>query len=116
MQADAAVAGRAGLSGNVVDYLLEHQIDAARAQRPYLISPTRTWSYGELIARTGKVATLLRALKVKPGERVLFSVVDDIDFPSIFLGAMKIGAIAIPINTYLKADDYRYYIADSEAV
>ena len=43
-------------------------------------------------------------------------MVDDIDFPSIFLGAMKIGAIAIPINTYLKAEDYRYYIADSEAV
>ena len=116
MQADAAVAGRAGLSGNVVDYLLEHQIDAARAKRPYLISPTRTWSYGELIARTGKIANLLRALNVKPGERVLFSVVDDIDFPSIFLGAMKMGAIAIPINTYLKAEDYRYYIGDSEAV
>ena len=116
MQAETAAAGRAGLSGNVVDYLLEQQIDAARAMRPYLISPTRTWNYGELIARTGKVANLLRALKVKPGERVLFGVVDDIDFPSIFLGAMKIGAIAIPINTYLKAEDYRYYIADSEAV
>lgn len=43
------------------------------------------------------------------------SVVDDIEFPALFLGAMKMGAIAIPINTYLKPDDYRYYIADSEA-
>jgi benzoate-CoA ligase family protein len=116
MQAETAAADRTGLSGNVVDYLLENQIGEARAQRPYLISPARTWTYGELVARIGRVANLLRALRVRPGERVLFSAVDDIDFPSIFLGAMKAGAIAIPINTYLKPEDYRYYIADSEAV
>ena len=117
MQAEAAAADRAGLSGNVVDYLLENQIGEARAKRPYLISPD---------AAPGPMANFRRApirsrtccarCRVKPGERVLFSVVDDIDFPSIFLGAMKIGAIAIPINTYLKPEDYRYYIADSEAV
>lgn len=47
---------------------------------------------------------------------MLFSLVDDIDFPSLFLGAVKIGAVAVPINTYLKPDDYRDYIADSQAV
>lgn len=104
-----------GLTGNVVDYLLEHQ-GGARADRTYLIEPGRAWSYGELAARVAKVANALRSLGVKSGERVLFSAVDGIDFPALFLGAMKIGAVVIPINTYLKPEDYRYYIADSESV
>jgi benzoate-CoA ligase family protein len=108
-------ATRTGLRGNVVDYLLEQQI-GSRAGNTYLIGPDRNWSYGELAERVARVANALRSLGVRPGERVLFSVVDDIDFPSLFLGAMKVGAIAIPINTYLKPEDYRYYIADSGAV
>jgi benzoate-CoA ligase family protein len=116
MKAEAKMAPSQGLTGNVVDYLLENQTGPGHAQRPYLIAPDRTWSYGEFAARIARIANALRSLGINPGERVLFSVVDGIDFPSIFLGAMKIGAIAIPINTYLKADDYHYFIADSEAV
>ncbi len=116
MKADLQMAPSSGLTGNVVDYLLEHQMRADRAQRPYLIAPDRTWSYGEFSARVAQIANALRALGIRPGERVLFSVVDGIDFPAIFLGVMKIGAIALPINTYLKPEDYRYYITDSEAV
>lgn len=115
MRAGAVAPRDAGLSGNVVDYLLQDQT-SARARRTYMVGPNGTYTYGELFARVARVANALRSLGVKAGERVLFSVVDDLDFPALFLGAMKIGAIALPINTYLKPDDYRYYIADSEAV
>lgn len=115
MRAGAAARRDAGLSGNVVDYLLQDQT-SARASRTYMVGPNGTYTYGELFARVARVANALRSLGVKAGERVLFSVVDDLDFPALFLGAMKIGAVAIPINTYLKPDDYRYFIADSEAV
>lgn len=114
MRAGAAARRNAGLSGNVVDYLLQDQ-SSARAKRTYLVGPSGTVTYGGLSARVARVANALRSMGVEAGERVLFSVVDDLDFPALFLGAMKIGAIAIPINTYLKPDDYRYYIADSEA-
>lgn len=115
METITAAHPSAGLQGNVVDYLLEKHT-ASCASRTYLAGPDRNWSYGELCARVAQIANALRSIGVKPGERVLFSLVDDIDFPALFLGVMKIGAIAIPINTYLKPEDYRYYIADSEAV
>jgi len=115
METVTAARSCTGLRGNVVDYLLERHSGSCNS-RTYLLGPYRNWTYADLTARVAKVANALRSVGVKPGERVLFGLVDDIDFPSVFLGTMKIGAIAIPINTYLKPDDYRYYIADSEAV
>src|SRR5262245_64025397 len=103
------------LQGNVVDYLLEQSSGHSFAQRPYLATPDRSFSFGELADRVSRIANLLTALGVQPGERVLFSVLDGIDFPALFLGIMKIGAVAVPINTYLKPHDYTYFINDSGA-
>ena len=36
-------------------------------------------------------------------------------FYSVFWGAVKIGAIPIPVNTMLTPDDYEYYLNDSRA-
>ena len=68
-----------------------------------------------LADRVDRIGNTLKALGVTPGQRVLFSVMDGVDFPALFLGIMKIGAVALPINTYLKPSDYEYYINDSAA-
>jgi benzoate-CoA ligase family protein len=103
------------LRGNIVDYLLAQATTPAHATRPYIIAPDRTWTYGDLSDRVGRIANALKALGVEPGQRVLFSAVDGIDFPALFLAIMKIGAVGLPINTYLKPHDYQYFIADSGA-
>ena len=48
-------------------------------------------------------------------DRVLLILPDSIDFYLAFYGAVKLGAIPIPVNTYLGIDDYRYYLEDSRA-
>jgi benzoate-CoA ligase family protein len=103
------------LRGNIVDYLLERAMAREHATRPYIVAPDRTWTYGDLLDRAGKIANALKSLGVEPGQRVLFSAVDGIDFPALFLAIMKIGAVGLPINTYLKPHDYQYFIADSGA-
>jgi 4-hydroxybenzoate-CoA ligase/benzoate-CoA ligase len=40
---------------------------------------------------------------------------DTIDFPTVFWGAIKIGAIPIPLNTLLATQDYAYMLRDSRA-
>ncbi|WP_161993233.1 benzoate-CoA ligase family protein [Lacisediminimonas profundi] len=102
-----------GLEGNVVDYLFEHRMAPAEAQRPYLITPSGNFSFGDLYRRTCQVGQMLKAQGVQPGDRVMFSLLDGLDFVATFLGAMKIGAISLPLNTFLKAADYAYYIRDS---
>lgn len=105
-----------GLSGNVVDYLLQGAQQSPRCDRPYLIAPDRVWTYGEVAERIARTATYLEQLGIQPGERVIFSVVDGMDFVALFLGIMKCGAVAVPVNTYLKPQDYRYLATDSGAV
>ena len=105
----------AGLQGNVVDYLFEQRLSEAEAARPYLLLPERQFSFGELYRRVCQVGRLLQSIGVQPGDRVMFSVRDGIDFPALFLGAMKIGAVSLPINTFLAPADYAYYIKDSGA-
>ena len=40
----------------------------------------------------------------------MISLLDGPDFVAAFLGGIKIGAVSLPINTYLKPHDYRYYL------
>ncbi|MBI3436923.1 MAG: benzoate-CoA ligase family protein [Proteobacteria bacterium] len=103
----------AGLKGNIVDYLFETSLQRGG---DYLISPDRTWTFAQIADRVGRIGNYLKSIGLQPGQRVLFSVVDGVDFASLFLATMKIGAIAIPINTYLKPQDYAYYIRDSECM
>jgi acyl-coenzyme A synthetase/AMP-(fatty) acid ligase len=102
--------------GNVVDYLFEHSAAPANAHRPALVldDPARTVvTYGELYGRVCRVGHYLKSLGIRPDDRVMFSVMDGPDFEALFLGGMKIGAVTIPINTWLKPKDYLYYVNDS---
>ncbi len=42
-------------------------------------------------------------------------LLDTIDWPIAFLGCLKAGIIAVPVNTLLTEDDYRFMLADSRA-
>ena len=66
----------------------------------------------ELVNRTGNA---LLDLGVRPEQRVLCLLLDSPAFLGAFWGAIKIGAIPIPANTMLRADDYLYFLDDSRA-
>jgi len=102
--------------GNVVDYLFEILGRSDFGDRPALIlddEEATVVTYGQLYAQVCRTAGYLRALGIRPDDRVMFSVMDGADFESLFLGGMKIGAVTIPINTWLKPRDYVYYVNDS---
>ena len=66
----------------------------------------------ELVNRTGNA---LLDLGVRPEQRVLCLLLDSPEFLGAFWGAIKIGAIPIPANTMMRADDYLYFLDDSRA-
>jgi acyl-coenzyme A synthetase/AMP-(fatty) acid ligase len=72
-------------------------------------------TFAELAHKTDQFAQVLRNLKVKVGDRVLIRLPNSLDYPIAFLGAMKMGAIAVPTSTLLTAEEVAYLAKDSGA-
>ena len=100
---------------NFAAEILDRNLKAGRAGKPAFIDPRGTWPYGVLADRVARFAAGLRALGVRREERVLIALLDTIDWPTAFLGCLKTGAVAVPVNTLMTEDDYRYMLADSRA-
>jgi len=62
-----------------------------------------------------RVGNSLRKLGVRIEERVFLLLFDTPEFAASFFGAIKIGAVPVPINTLLKPADYNYLLNDSRA-
>jgi benzoate-CoA ligase family protein len=95
--------------------ILERNLAAGRANKPVYIDPRGSWTYGALAERVDRFGGALRSLGVRQEERILLALLDDIDWPTAFLGAIKAGVIPIPVNTLMTEEDYRFMLADSRA-
>jgi benzoate-CoA ligase len=100
---------------NAAHDLLERNLQAGRAGRLAYIDDRTRSTYAELAARVNRAGNALLALGLVPEQRVLLALHDSIDFPSVFLGAIKAGIVPIAVNTLLTANDYRYILGDSRA-
>ncbi len=85
---------------------------AAPARRPTSM-PMASWTYGQLADRVARFGAALRAKGIRREERILICLLDTIDWPTAFLGALKAGVIAIPVNTLMTEADYEFMLADS---
>src|SRR5919198_6595796 len=75
----------------------------------------RTFTYGEVAAAVNRVGNALRALGVEMENRVLLLLYDAPEFVAGFFGAIKMGAVPVPVNTMMRAQDYEYFLNDSRA-
>src|SRR6185295_19659425 len=87
----------------------------ARRNRTAYIDQSGSWTYQQLRQRAESFAHVLEALQVRPEERVLMCLLDSIDWPTVFLGTLYAGRVAVPVNTLMTEDDYRYMLEDSRA-
>jgi benzoate-CoA ligase len=107
--------GAPSRSYNFAADILDRNLKAGRAGKPAFIDPRGTWTYGQLADRVARFAGVLRSLGVRREERVLIALLDTIDWPTAFLGCLKAGVVAVPVNTLMTEDDYRFMLADSRA-
>jgi benzoate-CoA ligase family protein len=95
--------------------LLDGNLEAGRADKTALLTAEGTVTYGELASLTAAVASYLTDLDVRREQRVLMILDDSPAFPASFLGAMRIGAVPVPVNPMDRVDNYVYYLDDSYA-
>ncbi len=100
---------------NAAHDLLERNLRAERGSKIAYIDDHGSYTYGELAARVNRFASSLYGFGMHMEQRILLCLQDGIDFPTVFLGAIKAGIIPIPVNTMLSPADYAYMLQDSRA-
>jgi 4-hydroxybenzoate-CoA ligase len=75
----------------------------------------RSLTYADLQTATFRVAHGLVALGLKPETRIALLMLDTVDFPVAFWGAIRAGVVPIPLNTLLTSEQYAYMLGDSRA-
>jgi benzoate-CoA ligase family protein len=95
--------------------LLDRNLAAGREAKAAVHAGDRSLTYGELLAGASRAGHLLRALGVAREERVLLVLDDTSAFPRVFLGAMRLGAVPVPVSPLDKADNFRHFVDDSYA-
>jgi len=100
---------------NAVSWLLDRNVEEGRGGKLAYTDTVSELTYGGLQQRTRRVANMLRRLGVRREERVAMIMLDTIDFPAVFLGAIRAGVVPVPLNTLLTCDQYAYVLADCRA-
>ena len=100
---------------NVATYFVDRNVLEGRGPRIAIECGDQQVSYQQLLQKTNQVGNALRDLDVRPEERVVVLLEDIPEFIYCFFGTIKIGAVAVPINTFLNARDYEYLLNDARA-
>ncbi len=100
---------------NATADLLDGRLEAGRAGKVAIRGPDDDWTYGDLAAGASRAGAALRSLGVQIENRVLLAMVDSPQMAAAFFGAIKLGAVPVPVNTNLTADEYVFLLVDSRA-
>src|SRR5437667_1190368 len=104
-----------GMTYNAVTWLLDRNVDEGRGAKLAFTDTVSELTYGELQRQSRRAANLLRRLGVRREERVAMIMLDTVDFPIVFLGAIRAGIVPVPLNTMLTTEQYASVMAASRA-
>ncbi|MBT4889248.1 MAG: malonyl-CoA synthase [Rhodospirillales bacterium] len=81
----------------------------------FLESPDgKVMRYGDLASGSGRMADLLRASGVEPGDRVVVQVEKSAEAVALYLACLRVGAIYIPLNTAYTSAELDYFVGDAK--
>ena len=100
---------------NAATTFVDENIKLGRGKKIAILYLEQQLTYQDLFHRVNQTGNAIKELGVEVGERVLLGLPDSPEFAFGFFGAIKIGAVPIPINPWMKAGDYEYLLEDSSA-
>ena len=100
---------------NACEYLLDRRLDLGDGGRTAIVSDRVELTYEQLHGRVGRAAAGLVELGLQPEQRLLMVVADSPEFVVLFLAAMRIGAVPVPVSTMLTGHDITDLLGDSRA-
>jgi benzoate-CoA ligase family protein len=102
-------------SFNASAYLLDRHLAQGDGDRLALTGPAGDLTYAQLHERVIRTATGLRAIGLLPEQRLMMFMADSPDFVALFLAALRVGAIPVPVSTMSRAGELAELLLDSRA-
>jgi len=100
---------------NAAALFVDAPVEEGHGARAALLTPAGPVTYAQLQGLTDRAAHGLRARGVEPEQRVAMLLPDGPAWAATFFAALKLGAVAVPLNTRLGAADLRSVLADCRA-
>jgi benzoate-CoA ligase family protein len=100
---------------NLVDDSLDRHIREGRGSKPAVVCEQQALTYADVARRVNRFGNGLLQLGIQDEQRVLLVLPDRPEFVIAYLGTMKIGAVAVPASTALRAADYAYFLTESRS-
>jgi benzoate-CoA ligase family protein len=100
---------------NITTKLIDEQVEKGLGDKTCILYKDQTYSYRDMQNMINKVGNTLYILGVRMEQRVMLVMYDCPEAFAAFYGAIKIGAVPIPINYMYTMDDYRYLLNNSRA-
>ena len=100
---------------NVAEYFVGRHLDEGRGDHVAILCGEEQLTYRQISELVKRAANALGELGVGKGDRVLILLPDSPAFVTAFWGAIKRGAIAVPVNTLLGGEEYEFVLRDSGA-
>jgi long-chain acyl-CoA synthetase len=83
-------------------------------ENPAIRFEDETQTYADLEATANRVASLLSAHGIGPGDRVALYLPNTLTFPSAYFGVLKTGAVAVPLNRRRPLEGLTFVVEDAD--
>jgi 4-hydroxybenzoate-CoA ligase len=100
---------------NAAEYFVDRNIREGRGEKVAIYTEKRNYTYNDVEKMTNKTANAFIERGLRIDDRIMLLMLDVPAFYAVFWGAIKMGAVPIPINTMMTPSDYEYYLNDSRA-
>jgi benzoate-CoA ligase family protein len=100
---------------NAASAFLDRNLAEGRGAKTAIFYEGKAYTYAQVAELANRVGNGLLELGIDLEQRVAMLLLDSPQFAATFFGAIKIGAVAVPLNTLLRPKDYVYMLNDSRA-
>src|SRR2546425_4055619 len=100
---------------NIAAALIEPHLAGEGRDHPAVECDGRVLTYAQIAELVNRAGNGLHALGVAREQRVLIALPDSPEFIAARLGAIRIGAVAVPCNTFFGPAEYAYFLREARA-
>src|SRR5436853_1883013 len=100
---------------NAAAAFLDRNLAEGHGAKTAIYYDGQAYTYAQVAELANRVGNALLDLGLDMEQRVGLLLLDSPQFAAAFFGAIKIGAVPIPMNTMLRPEDYVYMLNDSRA-